>query len=103
MTIPLKGINNSKNIQQKQGKRNFKSKCGDKKGSTKVCKEKTKQSSKKGRDVWSLMLLHLETMPYKECNACTNKQKHRFLDSTFTTQVKTILFFNATSRYFTFN
>ncbi|KAK6645385.1 hypothetical protein RUM43_001661 [Polyplax serrata] len=82
LTIPLKGITNSNKMPQK--KQNSKSKSVDKK--TKLQKERNRHSATRGRDVWSLMLLHLETMPYKECKSCTNKKKHRFLGSTYTTQ-----------------
>lgn len=88
LKINLKNIkdgNKSVDVEQKKNKKRNVVKDKKNKGN--------KASLSKGRDVWSLMLLHLETMPYKECLGCTNKKKHRFLDSSFTTQVcKTELF-----------
>ncbi|KAL0280992.1 UNVERIFIED_CONTAM: hypothetical protein PYX00_002127 [Menopon gallinae] len=60
----------------------------DGKKSKKKAKKETraKGNTVRGRDVWSLMLLHLETMPYKICKSCVSRKRHRFFDASMTKQ-----------------
>ena len=96
-SVPTKGFGNLNKTPGNQGKKNAmmmmrrRSRETEKKVKKEKYKQQQQQPQTKGRDVWSLMLLHLETMPYKECHSCTNSKKHRFLNSSFTTQVRILL------------
>lgn len=90
LKISLKSPNKIKNSSKKD-KKITKKEGVERRGRKKSIKdEKSKSSGTKGRDVWSLMLLHLESMPYKICRNCVSKKKHKFFDSTMTTQVGVI-------------